>query len=159
MQPRTIDNYGGEFADAVPVEDPTVEQSADYANRANEDVAQLTRTGPKGWVHFVPTATAAPTTVTPSAGRSQWGTGGAQLPTVSKTATGRYTITWAASYTDTLGEVESVSISSANASAIGTTTAFAQVRTASANVVTVMVLNSSLADADVTGDTVRVEIF
>ena len=41
--------------------------------------------------------------------RSVWGNGDAQKPLITKTATGIYRVTYDASFTDALGEVESVS--------------------------------------------------
>src|SRR5262245_24711312 len=99
---RTIDNYGGPYEDELPVENPKTEQSAAFANRSLEDLAQFTRTTTKAWVRFATTTAAAPQTITPSAGQSHMGTGSGVLPTVAKTATGTYTVTYPSSWTDAL---------------------------------------------------------
>jgi hypothetical protein len=152
--PRTIETYGGVFDDAEPVEDPTVEQSADYANRLHEDVAQLTRTTFKAWVKFVPTGVAAPTTVVASAGRSHMGTGGGNLPTIAKTGTGTYTITYPASWTDDTDEDEDISfidgfamVNGGNAD-VGST---AQIVSIIANVVVIKVYDETFTLADLSG--------
>lgn len=112
MEPRDITNYGGVRVDAKPQQNPQSEVAADDWNRATEDIAQLSRVPHKGTVWFDSHTYAAPYTYSASdvSCRSQWGTGDAQKPTVSQTAAGRYTLTWAASYTDDLSESESLSL-------------------------------------------------
>jgi len=155
--PRAITDYGGPFTDALPVDDPTTTQSASQGNRCFEDVAQMTRTTHKVWVKF-PTSTGAPGAVTPSAGQSHFGTGFAELPTVAKTSTGTYTVTYPATWTDALGVVEAVSfLDSFGSVRSGTVVGHVQT-TESANVITVYVFNTSNALSDLTnGTTIRVE--
>jgi hypothetical protein len=107
----TIETYGGPFKDALPVEDPTTEQSSAYGNRQMEDEAHMTRTTSRVIVRFLTTTTASlPATVATTNARSHYGTGPAQHPTsIQKTATGLYTITYPASFTDVLGVVETLS--------------------------------------------------
>jgi len=142
--PRTIDNYGSVFDDAYSVEDATTEQSAAYANRVNEDVAHMSRTTPKVILQFLTTTTAAVTPATVTAGRSHAGTSSGLWPTVSKTATGRYTVTWPASFVDELGVTETLSLTFARGDVIHNTT-FARVQctAAGANVVLVSVITNN----------------
>lgn len=151
--PRTIDNYGGTFVDAFPVEDATAEQSADYANRLHEDVAQMTRTSLKCVVTF-PTSAAAPGTISAASVtcHSQYGTGSATKPVVAKTATGVYTLTFAASYDDALGETDAFTITTATASVDAAVLAYAQA-SHSGVVVTVKLYDpaSAFAAADFSG--------
>ena len=112
--PRTIDTYGGVFTDQTPVEDPTTTQSAAQYTRHAEDTAQMTRTAVKAWVKFKTSAAAAPVSITPDAGYSQMGTGGAVLPLVVKTATGVYRVTYTTPFTDGLGESEAVAFVSSH---------------------------------------------
>lgn len=109
MTPKVIGNYGGPFVDSTAIENPETDLSADNGNRALEDLAQLTRTKPKAMVRFTATTTAAPTTVEPTFWDTIWGSGVSQKPTINKTATGEYTISWATSYVDALGVTETVS--------------------------------------------------
>lgn len=111
MEAKTIANYGGPFDDEIPVANPETEQSADYANREMEDCAQMTITAMRASVTFTTTSDAAPATVAAAnvAHDTVWGSGVASRPTITKTATGRYTITFAASFTDALSVVENVS--------------------------------------------------
>ncbi len=102
---RDIESYGGPYSDAYAVEDPTIEQSAALDNLALSDEAQMTRTTVKIRVRFPTTTTAGPIAVTPTAGVSHMGTGSAQLPTIQKTATGRYTITYPNDWTYLLGAI------------------------------------------------------
>lgn len=101
--PATIDTYGGVLTDEQPVANPTTEQSAAFGTRQMENNAQMTRTSVKAWVIFPTVAAAAPQTPLATAGRSQMGVAGADLPTIAKTATGRYTVTYPASWVDALG--------------------------------------------------------
>lgn len=140
---RTIDSYGGVQHDALVVEDPTTEWSAAYGMRTLEDVAHMTRTTTKVVVQFPTTTTAAVTPVTATAGRSHAGTSSGLFPTVSKTATGRYTVTFPSSFVDALDVTETLSLTFAWGSVMHNTT-FARVQcTASANVVLVSVIANS----------------
>lgn len=102
MLSKTLDSYSGPWIDREAVANPTTEQSASSMNRLIEDVAQMTRTSPKIMVKFKTTATAAPVAVSVDDSTSQWGEGVSFVPTISKTATGTYTITYATEYEDAL---------------------------------------------------------
>lgn len=139
MLTKTIGNYGGPYSDFESRTNPETDMPADYGNRLLEDEAQMTATSLKALVVFNTTSVAAPTTVTPTM-RSQWGSGAAQLPTVAKTATGRYTITFPASYTDALSVVETVAFYSAQAHTVAADPdddTLAQVLTIAGNVITI----------------------
>lgn len=149
--PRTIDSFGGVFSDQYPVEDPTVEQSSSYANRLHEDTAQMSRTTIKAIVAFPTSAAGAPVAVTPSAGRSHSGTGGADLPTISKTGTGVYQITWAASFTDSLSVSETRTFTFA-AGAVMHASQFGHVQcVVASNVVTAYVVDPAGVATDLGG--------
>ena len=151
MIEATLGTYGGPFADAETVENPNTQVAASLYNRKAEDVAQLTRTGYRAIVKFTPTAAAAPVTYAASAVTidTMWGDGTAYKPTVAKTATGVYTVTFAASYDDGLEEAEALAFVYAHASLIGATIAPPPLITSlTANVVGLTVLNSSFAAND-----------
>ncbi len=97
MTPKRIEDMGGPYKDATVVENPETDMGSDHANLALECVAQMTHTADRAKVRFATTAAAAPTTAAPTH-KSQWGDGGGQLPAVNKTATGRYSIIYAASF-------------------------------------------------------------
>lgn len=157
-EPKTIDSFGGVFSDAYSVEDPTTEISAAYDNRLHEDVAQMSRTTAKVMVQFPTTATAAPTTVTATAGRSHAGTSSGLYPTVSKTATGRYTLTWPASATDPLNVTETLSLTFARGSVMSLASfGHVQCTAAGANVVLVAIVDLAGADTDLGGG-VNIEV-
>lgn len=111
MLSRDIADYAGPKLDAQPVANPETQVGATEWNREAEDLAQATRTVPRAIVKFTTTAAVAPVTYAASAvsHRSVWGTGDSTKPTVTKTATGRYTVAYAASYNDGLGVSEAVS--------------------------------------------------
>ncbi len=151
--PRDIDSYGGAFVDESPVRNPTTQQSAAYANRLHEDVAQMTNTTVKFWVTFTPTLNAAPYTLSASGVlvRTHFGTGPTAKPTIDKTATGRYTMTFASTYTDGLDESEATS----NFAAFGhvqSASAFGHVQcTVSGAVVSIAIVDLAAADTDLGG--------
>lgn len=111
MEPRDIGNYGGPKLDALPVSNPETQIAANEWNRQAEDTAQLTRTGHRAVVNWITDNAAFPLTI-PIANinhRSVWGSGDAQKPVIEKVGVGLYRITYAASFADALGIVESVS--------------------------------------------------
>lgn len=156
--PRDIDNYGGKFQDAFPVEDPTTEKSAAYGNREAEDQAQMTRTTERALVRFA-LSTGGAGSITPTDGRSHYGVGSANLPTVAKTATGRYTVTYATSYTDALGEAEAVAFYSARGWVESLTTAGHVQCTVSGRVISVATFDMTGAASDLSGAAVCVAGF
>lgn len=156
--PRTLSTYGGEFADAYPVEDPTTTQAAAYYNRHADDTAQMSRTTTKVRVQFQTTTDPAPVAVTPIAGRCHAGAGNSNLPTIQKTATGTYAITYPSTWTDGLGDSESVGFTFARAQTHGNTPGHPQPECAS-NVITVYVFDplSAFVLSDL-GDGITIEV-
>lgn len=110
MLPKTIESYGGIHVDTGPLSDPKAQVAASLYDRKCEDVAQMTRTSPKAIVWFYTTAVAAPVVYAAANVNhaSQWGSGSTTKPTVTKTGVGLYTVDYAASFTDGLGEAETV---------------------------------------------------
>jgi hypothetical protein len=156
--PRTVSTYGGVFVDSYPVEDPTTTVAAAYDNRMRDDVSQMTRAIDKAWVQFQTTTDAAPVAVTPIEGRCHNGAGSGQLPTISKTATGTYVITYPATWTDALGETEAVGFTFAQAKTHGNTPGHPQPECAS-NVITVYVMDPTAAFAlSDLGDGITIEV-
>jgi|SRR3972149_2144532 len=111
MLPRDLADYGGPKVDAHPVSNPESQVAAGEWNREAEDLAQLTRTKAKAIVKFNTTAVAAPVVyaAVDVSHMSVWGSGDSTKPTVTKTAQGRYTVAYAASYNDGLAVSETVS--------------------------------------------------
>lgn len=107
MLPANQNTYGGIFVDAKPVEVAVQEQSAAFANELHKDVAELTLTAFRGWVHFL-TSGAAPGALTVVSAQSWAGTGSGQAPVVSKTGTGLYQVVYPTTYTNGLGVVEAI---------------------------------------------------
>lgn len=105
MQDRVLGDYGGPFEDALPIEDPETQLSADQYNRLAEDTAQLTRTGTRAIVRFSTTTGAEPMV---QSACSIWGNGDAQRPALKRAAAGHYMITYPPSFVDELGQEEEV---------------------------------------------------
>ncbi len=163
MNPRTIESYGGPPQNEEGVVDPVSEWDAPYAARLFEDVAQGTRATGYTWFSFVTTATAAITPVDPAnvAVSGVWGAGSAQKPTISKTSTGVYVMTWPTEFDDALVGVENMggveetqSVVFTFASGLnvaGGTMGFARVTAIASNVVTVACYNTGFALNDLGG--------
>ena len=154
--PRDINTYGGVFLDQTPVQNPQTQQSAAFANRANEDIAQMTRTTTKARVTFVPVVTPAPVvlsalTITVD---SHYGSGSAQKPVLTKSATGIYSLVFPASAIDSLAVTEVVSFVDGNASVRGLTNGSARVISIATNTIVVYVYDAAGALADLTLDTI-----
>ncbi len=150
MLSKTLGSYGGPHVDAKPVENPQSQVSASSYDRQSEDTAQMTRTAARSTVEFLTNAS-----TNPPAGdvshESVWGSGDAQKPTVTRTGTGLYTITWAASYTDELGVSESVNfrfpVGAPHVRTNDNNSYTAKIKTISANVVTLVVLDNTAVPA------------
>ncbi len=163
MLPATLSDYGAPYQDVRPVRDPTTQAAAEKYNRMAEDVAQATRPIQRAAVSFLTTATAAPTTV--AAGNvtcfTVWGSGSAQKPVVTKTATGAYTLTWTATFDDGLVGVENMEDVAETESVVFTMPvgapnvrsagARANILTIASNVVTVEVYDNTGALSDISG--------
>lgn len=152
MQNSTIATYGGPYVDASAVNNPTSQLAAAKGNRAFEDLAQLTRVGYRAIVRFTTTATAAPVTYAAAnvSAETAWGNSDAYKPTVAKTATGIYTVTFAASYTDGLSESETVALIYGHASVDADAPA-PRITMTSGVVATVKVLSTGFAANDLGG--------
>lgn len=143
MQEKDITKYGGPYENFAATENPQSEMDAEFGNRLMEDAAQLTQTGLRAMVRFTTVSGGVPPFAIPTANITHWtvwGSGPSTRPTVTKTAQGRYTITWAASYTDGLGVAENVALRDAQAGAISSDAADwvgADVITMASNVVTI----------------------
>ena len=165
MQAKTIGQYGGPFRDKLAVANPETEQSAAVANRALEDTAQMTRTATRAMVKWNTSAGAnGEQTVIDSC--SVWGEGSAYAPTVAKTGTGTYTITYDTEYPDALvgtegndgvEETEQVSFRFSWGNAIGPT--YGQIQCIHVdNVITAFIFNSSGTLSDLGGG-IPVQVF
>jgi len=163
MNPRTSQSYGAPFQNEEAVVDPVSEVDAVFYNRKACDTAQLTVATGFTWFSFVTATDAAPFTV--PAGNVQvsgvWGNGSPAKPTVSKTAPGVYTLTWATEFDDELVGVENMesvaetqSVAFTFASGLnnaGASNGYARVSLLASNSVTVQVYDTSDAPSDLGG--------
>jgi len=159
--PRTVGDYGAPKENAVPLADPQKYVSAAEYCRLVDDVAQMTATAPRAWVHF-PTRTSNGA-CTPSAGGSQMGIGVLDLPAVARTGTGTYTVTYASSWTDNsgilgaTGTVEAIAFTDSHGAVRGSTAGHVQT-SESGSVITVYTFDMAGTASDLGGGvTIRVE--
>jgi len=155
MLPRTIQALGGPFQDGRLIKDPQSQLAALFYNRTIEDVAQLTRASGFTWFSFITTSTAAPTTLSAAnvAVSGFFGSGDGQEPTVEKTATGIYVLTWPTEFDDALSAVtgmESITETqpvvftfASGLNVLGATNGHARVSAIASNVVTVRVYDDA----------------
>ncbi len=151
MLAKTIEEYGGPFVDAEPVQNPQSEQAAAHGNRALEDLAQLTRTGTRGIVHFSTTATAAPTAATVTYHTSLWGSTDTEKPVVTKTATGVYSVAYAAQLTDGLDVVEDLNFTSGQVAFMSANDGAVQFSSISSTGCVIRVMDFAGGEADTVG--------
>jgi hypothetical protein len=155
MQKLQTTTLGGPYVDATPVDDPESEMAADEVNLLLETTSQGSYTSPATIGTFVTTSTAAPVNVDAAnvSHSSHWGNGSSTKPTVAKTATGLYTLTFPATWANGLDVVESVSLFTGPTPGCRTGDAtddlYAELVTVSANVVTVKVESPKGTLADV----------
>jgi hypothetical protein len=151
----SIDTYGGELNEVAAVTDPTTDRPATGANQAYASVAEMTHTAIRAWRALVGHATT-PTDPTTSVHDAVWGSDNSLKPTIARSGAGVYTITWAATVDDELGEEHTVSLRRAWANVEGTTAYVALATVTSANVVTVRVFDMAGAANDAVGSTITV---
>jgi hypothetical protein len=104
LAPDTPDasTFGGPYRDFDNIEDPETDVGSDALNKLITQVVQLSHTAPRAWVRVA--AGAAPTLTDHDA---VWGNTAGVAPTLARTGTGVYTVTWAATYNDLQATPES----------------------------------------------------
>jgi len=138
----TIDNYGGELEDFAPVTDPTTDRAAADMNAAMADVAMLGHCGIRAWCRF--TAAASTGAMVLVAHDAMWGNTDAVKPTLARSSSGVFTLTWPTSVTDELGDAHTLVLRAGWGNAYGASNFYEpRVTTVSANVVTVTIKNST----------------
>lgn len=142
----TLATLGGELTNYAPIEDPTTDLDATADNTARGNVAMLTHTSRRAWCRF--TAAASTGAMVRVAHDAMWGT--SVPPTLARTGSGTFTVTWPTTVDDELGNSHSLNIRAASANSRGGSTLyFVSAVPTSANVITVYVHNAagSLNDA------------
>ena len=98
MNPQDINSYGGHKVDLEPVEVPPGQRRADVQNIITVDTAALTLIPIRAWVRWVSVSVNGFISQANITHRSIWGNGDGQKPTVERTGTGLYTITYASEF-------------------------------------------------------------
>lgn len=152
----SLDTLGGIKVNSHPVEDPTTDLDADQDNIARADVAGMTHTAFRAFVRF----TAATTTgaLIRVAHDATWGNSSLVAPTLARSSTGTFTITYATTQTDELNESHTLNLRAAIANA-REATHLVYCAPTSANVVTVRVTDLAGVANDAAGVDFDVFIF
>lgn len=158
---KTIASYGGPYLDRKTVSDPSSQMAARKGNRLLEDAAQMTRTNARARVAFQLATSGSsidPANVTHC---TMWGSGSTEKPTVARTGTGEYTITWPATLPDGVGDPDVDGIGDDEAVVFtfeegapnvrGSTDGRARIATIVSNVVTIKVYDTTNALSDLGG--------
>ncbi len=156
----SIDTLGGTKENHKPVENAATDLDAPKYNVAIADVAMMTHTIARAAYRFKGHAT---TPVDAAAGfvhDAVWGSGSGVKPTPAHTGTGVYTVTWAATQYDDLGEPHATNFRYAKAwvEASGGVLYHASAYVTAANVVTVRVFDDAGAASDAAGLNIVVEV-
>lgn len=164
----SLNTYGGAISNYAAVVDPDVDEDAVFRNRYAGNVAMMTQTAVRAMVSFVGVTGATPTD--PGSGfihSAVWGAGVAVKPTVARTGTGIWTVTWPATVDSELtgalasqggGTTHTVNLRRADAfvEISGATWVDATARVTAANVVEVRGWTAGHALDDLNGTTVTV---
>jgi len=139
MQKLTSEDFGAPHVDAEPVNNPESEMGASDVDLMIETTSQGSFTSPASVGTFITSGTSpvAPANIAHS---SHWGNADGTKPTIARTDTGRYTLTFPTSWTNGLGVIESISFFEGEAparSADPDDDVYAEVLSISTNVVTV----------------------
>lgn len=153
----TLSAIGGTKTDYSPVEDSTTDVAATEWNTIANNVAGLSYTCPRAWRRFTTANTSAPTDPGSNSHGAVWGNDPSVKPTVARTATGTYTVTWTATQNDLLGTSHTLALFTGWGNAeSGSTQLVVQVVLTSANVATVYVRTNTGSLTDTTGVTIAV---
>ncbi len=148
----SLDTYGGAKVDLNPITDPTTDRPSAAVNEAYASVAAMTHTAVQCWARV--TTAASTGAMVLSSHDAAWGNEVSVAPTLARTTTGVFTVTWPATVTDELGDTPTVALrAAARPNTEGATLYFAQAVKTSANVVTFYVFNSAGAANDAVGVT------
>lgn len=149
--------YGGAKQNAAPVEDPTTDRDAGDANKAFADAAAMTHTVMRAWVRIVGSASA-PALAVVNGHEAVWGNLPAVAPTIGRTTTGDWTVTWPSSITDELGNAIALNLRCALHPNIEGDKGFASATITSPNIARVQLWNSSGTASDFAGTTIWVGV-
>lgn len=147
----SLATYGGPYADALPVRDPSTDMAAAKFNLLAATVAMGSRMLPRCEVAFAGAASAP----TVASFEAVWKGATGTSPTPARSGTGTFTFTFPTSVNDELGTAHVLNLTSARAWAEGAT-AYTCQASAAGNVITVYVFNSAGALNDAVGVTIRV---
>lgn len=145
----SVNTYGGALNNAGPVEDPTTDRDAGAMNKALASVSGMTHTAVRAIVRF--TAAASGGAMVLVSHDAVWGNSNSVAPTLGRTGTGIFTITWPSSVTDELTVSHTVALRYGTSNPRGSVFYQPQVVITSGNVATVYVFNAGNAASDAVG--------
>lgn len=153
----TFASIGGEIIDFSAVEDPNTDLAGAFNSEVRADVAAMTRMIPRAYVAF----TLSGTTCTVVEHDAVWGNDLAVVPTIVRTGTGAFTVTWPTTVTDARGTVHSLNL---RRGAVGVECAgfFGSAKRASANSFTMVTYDSQAqapADTNLSTDIIVLTVW
>jgi hypothetical protein len=96
----SLANYGSALNNYSATVDSSTDRDAAGANPAYGDTAGMTHTATRAWARFVPAGSSAPSFATTNARDEVWNNGNNVAPTLARSSTGIYTLTYPATVFD-----------------------------------------------------------
>lgn len=153
----TIAQLGNAKTDYAAVEDSTTDLSATEWNYVINNVAGVSYVTPRAWRRFVTNNTSTPTDPGANVHGAVWGNSSGVKPTVARTTTGTYTVTWTSTQNDLLNSSHTLALFAGWANAESASVAYiVHVVLTAANVATVYVRSTAGSLVDTTGITIGV---
>lgn len=155
----SLSTYGGAKSNYASVEDATTDLDATQYNIMAANVAGMTQTAWRAWCAFVGKASSPPDDPSSNVHGAVWGNGLSVKPTVARTGTGVYTVTWPTTVTDELGTSHTVNLRRACWNIEGTTPFEVTVTLTSVNVATIRTFTVGTSTPnDAVGTTITVYV-
>lgn len=156
----TIGTYGGVLNDYAAVVDNSTDRPAAGANQAYGSIAAMSHTAPRAFARLVLAAsTGALALASPYAHDSAWGNSAGVQPALARTSAGIFTVTWPATITDEIGNLQTLAFRYASAGIEGNNAGNISAAATSANIVTLWTFTSAGVASDFVGITVNVTVY
>lgn len=153
----SFSSFGGQKSNYAPPENPATDYDATLLNVALCDVAEMTRTALRGWVRITLAASTGALVLSDWEAVWKGGSFSPTVPTLVRTTTGVFTITFPVSIVDENGKTVTINLRRSSAQIEGNTFGFSQSTVTAANIITLYTANSGGSPNDLVGSVVDVE--